>query len=90
VDKVKRMAPQNRNDTMHEIFTLWKNRKEQVRVRLSHYEGHNLLDLRVFEPDAEGKLRPSKRGVSINVQKIDELIEGLVQARDEFAKGKLL
>jgi hypothetical protein len=73
-----------------EVFTIQKNRQEQVRFRLREYNGHQLLDVRVFEPDSTGRLKPSKRGVSVNVNKVDELIEGLMQARGEFAKSGLI
>jgi len=73
-----------------EVFTIQKNHKEQLRIRLREYNGHQLLDVRVFEPDSTGRLKPSKRGVSVNVNKIDELIDGFLQARGELAKGKLI
>ena len=73
-----------------EIFTIQKNRKEQLRIRLREYNGHPLLDLRVFEPDSTGRLKASTRGVSVNVRLIGEIIEGLEQARGEFQRGGLL
>ena len=59
-------------------------------VRLREYNGHQPLDVRVFEPDSTGKLKASTRGIAISVQKIDELIKGIEQARGEFARGELL
>ena len=79
-----------RHNVECEVFTIQKNRKEQLRVRLREYNGHQPLDVRVFEPDSTGKLKASTRGIAISVQKIDELIEGLQQARGEFARGGLI
>ena len=73
-----------------EVFTIQKNRQEQVRFRLREYNGHQLLDVRVFEPDSTGQLRASKRGVSVSVRLIDEIIQGLELARGELKRGGVL
>jgi hypothetical protein len=44
-----------------------KNATEVVRVSLTEYRGHKLLDLRVYYSDDEGQYRPTKKGISLAV-----------------------
>jgi len=44
-----------------------KNAAEVVRVSLTEYRGRKLVDVRVYYSDAEGQYRPTKKGVSLNV-----------------------
>ena len=44
-----------------------KNTTEVVRVSLTEFRGHKLIDLRVYYRDDEGQYRPTKKGVSISV-----------------------
>ena len=74
-----------------EIFTIDKNKREQLRVRLRKYNGFDLLDARIFEQDdKQQRMVPSKRGWAIRVGLVDELIDGLEQARGELKRGGLI
>jgi hypothetical protein len=44
-----------------------KNATEVVRVSLTEYRGHKLIDLRVYYSDDEGQYRPTKKGISLAV-----------------------
>jgi predicted phosphoadenosine phosphosulfate sulfurtransferase len=44
-----------------------KNATEVVRISLTEYRGHKLIDLRVYYSDGEGQYRPTKKGVSLAV-----------------------
>ncbi len=44
-----------------------KNATEVVRISLTEFRGHKLIDLRVYYSDDEGQYRPTKKGVSIAV-----------------------
>ena len=53
---------------MDEIIAQFeKNATEVVRVSLTEYRGHKLIDLRVYYSDDEGQYRPTKKGVSLAV-----------------------
>jgi len=53
---------------MDEIIVQFeKNATEVVRVSLTEYRGHKLVDLRVYYSDDEGQYRPTKKGVSLAV-----------------------
>lgn len=44
-----------------------KNATEVVRLSLTEYRGHKLVDIRVYYSDDEGQFRPTKKGVSLAV-----------------------
>jgi len=65
------------------IAELAKNGSETVRVQLTEYSGHRLVDARVFtEYRATGEVGPTKRGLSMKVEQLDDLISALKKARD--------
>ena len=43
-----------------------KNKTEVIRVQLKEYEGHKLVDLRVWYKDKDGEYKPTKKGISFN------------------------
>jgi hypothetical protein len=58
----------------------WKNRQGQsIRVRLSTYEGHNLLDIRSWFTGDDGVLKPGK-GFTCTVKHLPQLIAVLTKA----------
>ena len=44
-----------------------KNATEVVRLSLTEYRGHKLVDIRVYYSDDQGQYRPTKKGVSLSV-----------------------
>ncbi len=50
-----------------------KNETEVVRVSLTEFRGHKLIDLRVYYSDDEGQFKPTKKGVSLSVSLYTEL-----------------
>jgi hypothetical protein len=64
-----------------EVSKFWTNRKgEAVCVTLSTFEGRNICDLRGYFTDAEGKLRPTKKGLAIVVLRLPELAAAVTKA----------
>jgi hypothetical protein len=57
-----------------------KNSRESVRVMPKIYEGHDLIDIRVYARNKAGKMVPTPKGISINVDTVPELIEVLLWA----------
>jgi hypothetical protein len=58
-----------------------KNNSETIRVTPTIYEGYELLDIRVYARNFRtGEIGPTKKGISINVEKVPELLDALVWA----------
>jgi|GEM_PF-677542 hypothetical protein len=71
------MPPKPQEDELTEIAVIQKNTKEYIKVILTDYNGHRFIDCRVYYEDAQGELKPTRKGISLNADTIDEVIEAL-------------
>lgn len=61
------------------IASFPKNSFEEVRISLTEFKGKELIDLRVYyQPDGEEEMRPTKKGITISLEKFPELKKGLL------------
>ena len=69
-----------------------RNALEEIRVGLSEFNGHDVLNIRIWaEPRNGGAERiPTKAGICCNVRLLPELIEALRQAEAAARKAGLL
>ena len=74
------------------IAKFWKsrNRSEHVRVELSEYEGHPLINVRVWETGSDGIDRPTKKGIALGIRKLPELASSLAKALIEARNLRLI
>lgn len=76
------------------VAVIEKNTREDVRVTLDEFHGVQVVDVRIyadFKTGTIGAIRsPTKKGISLKVEKLDALIYGLGKARDEAARRGLL
>ena len=70
---------------MH-IATIPKNSREELRVSLDHFRGHDLVNLRVWFDAGEGEMRPGKKGLAVRIAHLPDLIGALHDAR-QAAEG---
>ena len=56
-----------------------KNSRERVRITLTEYGGHKLLDMRAYYEDATGEWKPGK-GLAIRRELLPELRKALMAA----------
>ena len=55
-----------------------KNSRESVVVSETEYKGNKYVDVRVFYKDTDGTLKPTRKGVSIRRDQLDELVSALI------------
>ena len=73
------------------IATISKNRVEEIRISLSEYLGHDLINLRTFATvDATSERVPTRKGLAFKVALLPEVIKGLRQAEAEAQAAGLL
>lgn len=61
------------------IITFEKNSREVVKLSISEFRGKKLLDLRIWYYDKnEDDYKPSKKGLSISVDKYNELKDSVI------------
>ena len=59
------------------------DRGEMVRIVREDYKGTDLVNIRVWYRADNGEMRPSKTGITINGNQIDQLIEALQAVKAE-------
>jgi hypothetical protein len=58
-----------------------KNNSETVRVTANTFQGHDLIDIRIYAKNfSTGEVGPTKKGISLNVDVVPELINALTWA----------
>jgi hypothetical protein len=63
-----------------QIAEIEKNQKERIRISIEEYRGHKFVDCRVYWQDEQGDWKPSKKGIALNDECIDPVIEALQKA----------
>lgn len=64
------------------LQTIEKNKTEQIRIDRKFLNGREFIDCRVYKED-DGTWKPTKKGITIPSEKIDEVIEALLKASIE-------
>jgi hypothetical protein len=74
------------------IAKFWKsrNRTEHVRVELSEYEGHPLINVRIWQTGSDGIDRPTVKGIALGIRKLPELARALAKAEAKALELGLL
>lgn len=54
-----------------------KNSREEVQISLDEFNGHDLINMRVWFQATNGEMRPSRQGLSIRVEQFADLMEAL-------------
>lgn len=74
--------------TDNTIATIPKNAREEIRVALTNYKGHELVDVRVFvESEIRADHVPTRKGIAVKPSLLPALIEALAKARDATGGG---
>lgn len=66
------------------IATLQKNQRERIRIALDHFQGHDLLDIRVTTQIGQTAdvWSPTKKGVAISVALLPDLRIAVAEAEE--------
>ena len=67
------------------IACIEKNRSQDVRIRLCELHGQMYVDVRVFtEVKGDDVRHPTKKGVALKVERVPELVDGLLSAERDW------
>ena len=77
------------------VATIAKNRLEELRISLTEFRGHDLVDIRVFALPYAGRGRgkemvATKKGLALNVAKLSALIAALQTAERQAQEVRQL
>lgn len=59
------------------VHVFEKNSRERVYATLSTFKGLRLADLRVFAVDEDDVEHPTKKGISVRVEQLPQLLEAV-------------
>jgi hypothetical protein len=65
------------------IAKFWKSPRDRaahVRIELSEFKGHPLVNIRIWETGSDGIDRPTVRGIALGIAKLPELAAGIAKA----------
>jgi hypothetical protein len=54
-----------------------KNSRESIVISQTEFKGNDLVDIRIFFTNKDGELSPTKKGITIRLEKLDELVATL-------------
>lgn len=72
------------------IAEIPKNSREVLRVSLGEYQGHHLLNARIWFRADDGTMRPSQKGVSVPLRILPDFAEATTAALREARRSGLL
>jgi hypothetical protein len=73
------------------VCEFWANRRgEAVRIQLKEFNGHPLLDMRKYFTAADGKMVPTKKGLSIAIARLPDLAAAIGKALNKARELGLL
>ena len=71
------------------ITQIKKNSSEVYRIYEKEYEGYKFIDVRIYYMDkATGEYKPTKKGISIMPNNVEELINGILKAMEVMGYEK--
>ena len=74
---------------MNIIGEIQKNQKEKIIVSTNEYKGNKYVDLRVhYEDETSGEYKPTKKGISIMPNNVEEVINGILKAMEVMGYEK--
>lgn len=70
------------------LMTIPRSATEEIQVQLSEYKGKKFLDLRIFyTTDAGNTWNPTKKGVAVYPESLDQLKEAIEIAQKELSEN---
>lgn len=73
-----------------EIASFLKNKFQDVRVSIRSFKGNDLLDIRIWTMSQhEGKMVPTAKGISVNVNLLPQLKQALDAVEKTLKENKI-
>ena len=74
-----------------DVASFQKNKYQDVRVRLSEYQGNDVIDIRIWTQPPQGEEKvPTGKGININVRLFSQLKEAVDKLEKELKENNLL
>lgn len=66
-----------------------RNPEETMQISVSTFKGRTYVDIRLYFTDADGQLKPTKKGVTVPPELWDQFRAGLQAAEAELVRRNL-
>ncbi|MBF0216532.1 MAG: transcriptional coactivator p15/PC4 family protein [Candidatus Omnitrophica bacterium] len=74
-----------------DIASFEKNKYQDIRVRISEYQGNDVIDIRIWTQPPQGNEKvPTGKGININVKLFSQLKEAINKLEKELVDNRLL
>ena len=72
------------------VYTFQKNKFQEIRVGVREFKGNDLIDIRTWTmTQGTEEMVPTAKGVSINIQLLEELKKALVTVEKTLKENKM-
>jgi hypothetical protein len=74
-----------------DVFVFEKNKYQDVKVRISEYQGNDVIDIRIWTQPPQGEEKvPTGKGININVKLFQKLKEAVQKLEQELTDSKMI
>ena len=74
-----------------DVAVFEKNKYQDVKIRISEYQGNNVIDVRIWTQPPQGDEKvPTGKGVNINVKLFPKLKESIEKLEKELKDNNML
>jgi len=74
-----------------DVASFAKNKYQDIRVRVSEYQGNDVIDIRIWTQPPQGNEKvPTGKGININVRLFSELKEAIGKLEKELKDNSLI
>lgn len=72
------------------IASIPKNAREEIRIVLSEFNGHDLANIRIWFTADDGSMRPGNKGLAFKLDKLPAVIQALTDLEAEARRRGLI
>ncbi|MFH1665863.1 MAG: transcriptional coactivator p15/PC4 family protein [Candidatus Omnitrophota bacterium] len=74
-----------------DVAVFAKNKYQDVKIRLSEYQGNDVIDIRIWTQPPQGEEKvPTGKGININVKLFPELKKAIDKLEQDLRQGNML
>ena len=74
-----------------DVFVFEKNKYQDVKVRISEYQGNDVIDIRIWTQPPQGEEKvPTGKGININVRLFPKLKEAVEKLEKELKDSSMI
>jgi len=74
-----------------DVAVFAKNKYQDVKVRLSEYQGNDVIDIRIWTQPPQGEEKvPTGKGVNINVRLFSELKKAVEKLEQDLKEANMI